>query len=85
MANFCINGEIGSHPLPSCTVIVAMLDFLSPGQLPEQPAGPFQRTDVASFEELIDAGSDVFVECIRAPGPGILPDLHFGWTRAGES
>ena len=62
-----------------------MLDFAESGQLPGQPPGPFQPADVASFEELIDGGGEVFVGCIRAPGVGILPDLHFGWVRAGGS
>ena len=61
-----------------------MLDFASPGQLPGQPPGPFQPTDVSSFDDLVDAGGDVFTGCIRARGVGILPDLHFGWVRAGE-
>ena len=62
-----------------------MLNFASPGQLPGQPPGPFQPTDVATFEDLEDAGGDVFVQCVRAQGAGILPDLHFGWVRAGRS
>ena len=62
-----------------------MLNFASPGQLPEQPDGPFQPTYVASFEELLDAGGEIFTQCIRARGVGILPALHFGWVRAGES
>ena len=70
---------------PSCTVVVAMLNFASPGQLPNQPPGPFQPTDVTNFEDLVDAGGEVLAECIRARGVGILPDLHFGWVRAGKS
>ena len=62
-----------------------MLDFASPGQIPEQPAGSFQPTDVDSFEQLVDAGGDVLMQCVRARGVGILPDLRFGWMRAGES
>lgn len=62
-----------------------MLDFASPGVLPGQPPGPFQPTDVASFEGLVDAAADLFEQCVRKPGVGILPDLHFGWVRAGES
>ena len=61
-----------------------MLDFASPSQLPEQPPGPFKPTDVASFGGLVDAGSEIFAQCIRARGVGILPDLHFGWVRAGK-
>lgn len=74
----------GGHWNPSCTVVVAMLNFASPGQLPNQPPGPFQPRDVASFEDLVDAGGEVLKECIRARGVGILPDLHFGWVRAGK-
>ena len=62
-----------------------MLDFASPGQLPDQPPGGFQPNDVVSFEELVDDAGEVFKTCIRARGTGILPDLHFGWVRAGES
>ena len=62
-----------------------MLNFASPGQLPAQPPGPFQPRDVTTFEKLVDAGGDTFEECIRARGVGILPDLHFGWVRAGKS
>ncbi len=72
------------NPNPSCTVVVAMLDFASPGQLPGQPPGPFRATDVASFGGLVDAGEEIFTQCIRARGVGILPDLHFGWMRAGK-
>ena len=79
------SGGAGIHWNPSCTVVVAMLNFASPGQLPEQPPGPFQPTDVATFEDLVDAGGEVFVDCVRARGVGILPDLHFGWIRAGRS
>ena len=79
------SGGAGIHWNPSCTVVVAMLNFASPGQLPEQPPGPFQPTDVATFEDLVDAGGEVFVECVRARGVGILPELHFGWVRAGRS
>ena len=80
-----IPGGLGKHWSHSCTVVVAMLNFASPGQLPEQPPGPFQPTDVATFEDLVDAGGEVFEECIRARGVGILPNLHFGWMRAGRS
>ena len=62
-----------------------MLDFASPGQLPDQPPGGFPPNDVASFEELVDDAGEIFNTCIRARGAGILPDLHFGWVRAGES
>lgn len=62
-----------------------MLDFASPGQLPDQPAGSFQPRDVTSFEDLVDAGGEVFMQCTRARGAGILPDLRFGWVRAGKS
>lgn len=62
-----------------------MLNFASPGQFPAQPPGPFQPTDVTTFEKVVDAGGNVFEECIRARGVGILPDLHFGWVRAGKS
>ncbi len=72
------------NPNPSCTVVVAMLDFASPGQLPKQPPGPFPPTDVASFGRLVDAGGKIFTQCIRASGGGILPNLHFGWVRAGK-
>ena len=78
-------GGSGIHWNPSCTVVVAMLNFASPGQLPGQPSGPFQPTDVATFEDLVDAGAGVFEQCVRAHGAGILPDLHFGWVRAGRS
>ncbi len=77
-------GGSGLNPNPSCTVVVAMLDFASPGQLPEQPPGPFRPTDVASFGGLVDAGEEILIECVRARGVGILPDLHFGWMRAGK-
>ena len=59
-----------------------MLGFASPGQLPEQPPGPFQPTDVASFGGLVDAGGEISMQCLRARGVGILPDLLFGWMRA---
>ena len=78
-------GGSGSNPNPSCTVIVAMLDFASREQLPDQPPGGFKPNDVASFADLVDEGGEVLRLCIRARGVGILPDLHFGWVQAGES
>lgn len=77
-------GGSGFNPSPSCTVIVAMLNFASPGQLPQQPPRPFPPTDVSSFDDLVDAGGEVLMGCIRARGTGILPDLHFGWVQAGR-
>ena len=62
-----------------------MLNFASPGQLPEQPEGPFLATGVASFDGLVDAAGEVFMGCVRKRGVGLLPDLRFGWVRAGES
>ena len=84
MKNLNLGGS-DSHWNPSCTIVVTMLDFASPGQLPDQPSGPFQPRDVTSFEGLVDAGGEVFMQCIRARSAGILPDLRFGWVRAGES
>lgn len=62
-----------------------MLNFASPGQLPEQPPGPFLPTGVASFDGLVDAAGEIFMGCVQKRGVGLLPDLRFGWVRAGES
>ena len=33
----------------------------------------------------MDSEDEFSVGCIRAPGVDILPNLHFGWVRAGGS
>ena len=68
------------YTIGSCSLIIAML-WNIPDQpplppLPGEPQGPFQKTDVLSFQEIFEAMRRVTVNCIETE--------YLGWERVGQ-
>lgn len=82
----CIAGS-SSHP--SCTVAIAMIDALGPGDaLPGQPPGPFGSSDVMRVGDLTIHWNSrnlaaPFFECVRRSVAGRRSSA-LGWSRVGE-
>ena len=62
----------------SCTVIVAMVEDIPAGLLPDPPARPFAKTAVSTYAGLSAAAETVLDGCVRRYNPA------FGWAKAGK-
>ena len=47
-----------------CTLVIAMLDVIPDGDLPNPPEGPLYGTDVATFRELKYSADNILLECV---------------------
>lgn len=47
-----------------CTLVIAMLDVIPDGDLPNAPKGPLYSTDVATFRDLKYYADNVLLECV---------------------
>ena len=65
--------------LRSCTIAIAMIGSLSPGdQLPGDPTGPFRLSATATIQQILDDAYWILSHCVRSGDPAL------GWSQAGD-
>ena len=79
----------GSYPRPLCTVAIAMINSLGPGDpLPGQPAGLFGSSDTSTIRQIAYSDPDplgkVFTQCLRADFWVPQIPVSLGWAQAGK-
>ncbi|KAL8826604.1 MAG: hypothetical protein Q9191_003699 [Dirinaria sp. TL-2023a] len=52
------------YTVGACTLVLAMMDIFKPGELPNQPKGPFYETDIATYSDLHFAALNVELHCV---------------------
>lgn len=63
-----------------CVIALVMLDSIPARLIPDQPAGPFLKNEVTTFQDLYAAFVDVSWLCLKSRDRG----AEFGWIQAGE-
>ena len=79
-----LTGSLTNHCLDSCTIAIANMADIPKGILPDQPPGPFPKSDVGRFHDLRASIKAVRLGCLarkQASGYAIAGKciLYLGW------